>query len=70
MLDFGEVLHINDILDVPGLKRNLLYTLVLEDKGFKVAFVDGHVLVMSKHSNIDSARVIGVREGGLYKLNG
>jgi hypothetical protein len=69
-LDSREVLHMNDILYVPGLKKNLLSTSALEDKGFRVSFVDGRVLVWSKNSNIDSTRVIGVREGGLYKLNG
>jgi hypothetical protein len=59
-LDSREVLHINDILYVPGLKKNLLSTSALEDKGFRVAFVDGRVLVWSKNSNIDSTRVIGV----------
>jgi hypothetical protein len=30
--------------------------------------VDGQVLIWLKNSNIDKATVIGVREGGLYKL--
>lgn len=67
-LDSGDILHMSDILFVSGLKKNLLSILALEDKGFKVAFVDGQVLVWPKDSNMDSAGVIGVREGGLYKL--
>ena len=42
----------------------------LEDKGFRVAFVDRQGLVWPKDSNMDSTGVIGVREGGLYKLTG
>ena len=38
LLDLGTVLHINDILYVPGLKRNLLSVGVLEDKGYEVIF--------------------------------
>lgn len=40
----------------------------LEDKGDRVAFVDGKVLVWPNDFSRDSARVIGVREGGLYRL--
>ena len=64
-LDLGAILHMNDILFVLGLKKNLLSISALEDKGFRVAFVDGQVIVWPKDSNMDSARVIGVREGGL-----
>jgi hypothetical protein len=32
--------------------------------------VDGQVLIWPKNSNIDKATVIGVQEGGLYKLKG
>jgi len=35
-----------------------------------VAFVDGQVRAWPKGSSIDSAGVIGVREGGLYRLMG
>jgi hypothetical protein len=45
---------------VRGLKKNLLSIFALEDKGFRVAFVDGQVLLWPKGSNIDSATLIGV----------
>lgn len=38
----------------------------LEDKGDRVSFVDGKVLVWGKDSSINKAKVIGVREGSLY----
>ena len=53
-----------------GLKKNLLSISSLEDKGFRVAFVDGQVLLWPKISSIDSTTMIGVLEGGLYKLKG
>jgi hypothetical protein len=59
-----------DVLYVPGLKKNLLSILGLEKKGFRVAFVDGQVLMWPKGKTIDDAIVIGVEERGLYKLKG
>ena len=59
-----------DVLYVPGLKNNLLSISGLEKKGFKVSFVDGQVLMWPKGKTIDDAIVIGVKEGGLYKLKG
>jgi hypothetical protein len=69
-LDSGNPLSIKDILFVQGLKKNLLSIFALEDKGFRVAFVDSQVLPWPKNSSIDKATVIGVQEGGLYKLKG
>ena len=39
----GQILHLQDVLYVPDLKKNLVSIFVMEDKGFKVAFVDGKV---------------------------
>jgi hypothetical protein len=57
-------------LFVQNLKKNLLSISALEDKGFRVAFVDGQVLLWPKSSSIDKATAIGVREGEQYKLKG
>ena len=59
-----------DVLYVPGLKKNLLSISGLEKKGFRVAFVDGQVLIWPRGKTINDAIVIGVEEGGLYKLKG
>ena len=67
-LDNGSKLHLNNILYVLGLKKNLLLISCLEDKGEMIAFVDGKVLVWGKGSSIDKARVIGVHEGSLYPV--
>ena len=52
----------NDVLYVLGLKKNLVSTSSLEDKGYKVAFFEGQVFIWKRGSSIDSAKVIGVRE--------
>jgi predicted aspartyl protease len=63
-------IHLSNVLYVPGLKKNLVSISCLEEKGDRVAFVDGKVLVWSKDSKIENTRVIGTREGRLYKLLG
>ena len=43
-LDSGMVLHIDDVLYVPGLNKNLLFVAGLEDKGYKVLFVITYIV--------------------------
>jgi hypothetical protein len=69
-MESGNSIHLSNVLYVPGLKKNLVSISCLEEKGDRVAFVDGKVLVWSKDSKIEDARVIGIREGRLYKLLG
>jgi hypothetical protein len=69
-MELGNSIHLSNALYVPGLKKNLVSISCLEKKGDRVAFVDGKVLVWSKDSKIEDARVIGIHEGRLYKLLG
>ena len=69
-LDSGKHLKMENVLYVPGLQKNLLSISGLEEKGFRVAFVDGQVLMWSRGKNIDDAVIIGIHEDGLYKLKG
>ena len=69
-LESGKLLKMKDVLYVSGLKKNLLSISGLEKKGFRVAFVDGQVLMWPRGKTINDAVVIGVEEGGLYKLKG
>ena len=62
--------HLSNVLYVPGLKKNLVSISYLEDKGDRIAFVDGKFLIWSKYSKIEDARIIGIHEGRLYKLLG
>ena len=53
-IDSGTVLHNNDVLYVPGLKKNLLSVASLEDKGYKVLFMDKKVLLWEKDEKLSS----------------
>ena len=66
----GDIIHVEEIIYVLGLKKNLLSVSVLEDKRFRVIFIDNQALLWSKNKDLKSAVVIGVREGGLYKVPG
>ena len=69
-LDSGTNLKITEILYVPSIKKNLLSISALEDKGFRVTFMEGKALLWHKDSSLESAIKIGVRVGGLSKLLG
>ena len=47
-LENGAQIHLNNILYVIGMKNNCLSISCLEDKGDRVTFVDGKVLVCGK----------------------
>jgi hypothetical protein len=64
----GNYIHLRNVLYVPGLEKNLISIYFLEDKGNIIDFVDGKVLSWHKYSIIENARVIGSREGNLYRL--
>jgi hypothetical protein len=67
-LKTGNNVHLSNVLYVPGLEKNLVSISCLEDRGNRIAFVDGKMLSWHKDSNIEKARVIGTREGNLYRL--
>ena len=50
------------------MKRNLVSISALEDKGYRVTFVDGKVLTWHKDSSMNTTKLIGVREEILYHL--
>lgn len=47
-LENGSNIHLNNILFVLGLHKNLLSISSLEDKGYRVAFIVGKVVVWRK----------------------
>ena len=51
------------------MKKNLLSIVGLEDKGYRVLFMDKKVLLWAKNEKLSSAVLIRVREGGLYKAS-
>jgi hypothetical protein len=68
-LDSGKHLKMENVLYVPSLQKNLLSISGLEEKGFRVAFVVGQVLMWPRRKNIDDV-IIGIHEDKLYKLKG
>jgi hypothetical protein len=64
----GNYVHLINVLYVPGFEKNLVSISCLEDKGNRIAFMDGKVLSWHKDSSIENARVIGSREGNLYRV--
>ena len=67
-LKCGSMLHLEEVLYVPGLKKNLISVAVLESKGYRVLFMKGKAFLWAKDEDLSSALVIGIQEGGLYKL--
>jgi hypothetical protein len=67
-LESSNNVHLSNVLYVPGLEKNLVSIYFLENKGNRIAFIDGEVLSWSRDSSIENARVIGTREGRLYRL--
>ena len=63
-------MKMQDVLLVPGLKKNLLSISALDAKGMRFAFIDGKLIMWPKGKTINDAIVIGEHEGGLYKLKG
>ena len=48
-LNQGNTIHLQEVLYVPDLKKNLVSISAMEDKGYKVAFIDGKVRVWKKN---------------------
>jgi hypothetical protein len=69
-LDSEKPMKMKLVLYEPGLKKNILSISALDEKGFKVAFIEGEVLMWPRGKFIDDVVVIVVQDGGLYKLKG
>jgi hypothetical protein len=69
-LDSENSITMKDVLYVPSLKKNLLSISALDKKSYRVAFIDGKVLMWAKEETLNEAIVIGNEENGLYKLKG
>jgi hypothetical protein len=67
-LELGGSLEVAYVLYVLELKKNLLLVLAMEDKGYAITFEYGQGLVQAKGSHLDSTRVLGSKEGNLYRL--
>lgn len=61
-----QTLHLQEVLYVPDLKKNLVSISTMEDKGFKVTFIDGKVRVCQR--NPRDAFTLGFRVESLYQV--
>jgi hypothetical protein len=52
-------MKMKDVLYVPGFTKKLLSISTLDKKGFRVAFIDGEVLMWPKGKTMEEAIVIG-----------
>jgi hypothetical protein len=53
--DSGTPMRMKDVLYVPSLIKNLLSISTLDKKGFRVAFIDGEVVMWPKEKTIEDA---------------
>jgi hypothetical protein len=59
----------SDVLYVLRLNKNLISVSTIQDRGFEVPFRGDEILIYPKGSSITSAKVIGTRDGKLYRLS-
>ena len=45
MRESGKLILLQDVVHVPGLKKNLISVAMLEDKGYDVVFSEGKVFL-------------------------
>jgi hypothetical protein len=69
-LDSRNPMKMKEVLYVPRLKENLLSISSLDEKGYRVAVFDGKFIMWPRWNTFYDVVVIGVQEGGLYKLKG
>ena len=67
-LNQGNMIHLQDVLYVPDLKKNLVSISAMEDKGYKVTFSDGKVRIWK--NNVKDAFTLGFRVDSLYQVDG
>jgi hypothetical protein len=68
-MESGARLHVDEVLYVLGLKKNLLSVVTLEDKGYWVIFKDNKALLWDKGSHLSTSEPIGTRSGGLHVMS-
>jgi hypothetical protein len=69
-LESGAMLHVDEVLYVLGLRKDLLSVATLEDKGYWVIFKDRKALLWTKGSHLSTTKPIGTCRGGLYVVTG
>ena len=65
--EFGSPLTLNNVMYVPGLKKNLVSVVMLEDHGYDVIFSKGKAFI--SHISTTQVNLIRVQVKNLYKLD-
>eukprot|EP00253_Pinus_taeda_P003183 PITA_03183 len=65
-LNQGNTIHLQDVLHVPDLKKNLVSISTMEDEGYKVTFNNGKVRIWK--NNVKDAFTLGFRVDSLYQV--
>ena len=64
----GQTINLQEVSYVPNLKKNLVSISTMEDKGFKVEFIDGKVHIWKINLKYEFTYEFGVE--GLYQVRG
>jgi len=67
-LNQGNTIHLQEVLYVLDLKKNLVSISTMEDKGYKLAFIDGKVHVWKM--NFKDAFTLGFQVDTSYQVGG
>ena len=62
------MMKVKKVLYVLGLAKNLISISTIEDSGYEIVFRDGKILIHPRGSSSRIAKVIGIRQGKLYRL--
>jgi len=63
----GKPFVLKEVMHVPGFKKNLIFVVMLEDKGYDVVFIEEKAFL--RNNTIGETRKIGVRVRNLYQLH-
>eukprot|EP00253_Pinus_taeda_P023730 PITA_23730 len=64
--EHGDPLNLKNVMYVPGLKKNLVFVSMLEDRGYDVIFSKGKVFL--QHIATGQVKKIGILVKNLYQL--
>jgi hypothetical protein len=67
-LEIRGSLEVADVLYVSKLMKSFLSISTMEDRGYTIIFEDGQVLIWVEGFSLESTRILGNREGYLYRL--
>jgi hypothetical protein len=69
-LKFGELLEVDGVLFVPGLRINLLSVSALGDVGYATLFKGGHVFIYKEAADLVEPQLIGDQVDRFYVVRG